>query len=101
MPRATTEDKKKARPLDFQELESLRLFSRQVLQDQVSSLKYFGYDVGYKHYKSKEDKISISSTATCVLSLVATGSWKADKTQTKKLLSALISKKTRDRKSVV
>lgn len=64
------------------------------MQDQVASLNYFSYQVGYKHYKSKEDKISISSTATCVLSLVATGSWKTDKARTKALLNALISKKT-------
>jgi hypothetical protein len=87
-------DSKKVRPLDFQELESLRLFSRQIQQDQVASLCYFAYDVGYKHYKGKQDKISVSSTATCVLSLVATGSWKADKAQTKDLLHALVSKKT-------
>jgi hypothetical protein len=79
--------------LDFQKLESLRLLSRQILQDQVSSLNYFAFDGGYQHYKGK-DKISISSTATCVISLVATGSWPADRAQTKALLKFLISKDT-------
>src|SRR5438093_11575382 len=78
---------------DFPKLESLRLFSRQILQDQVASLKYYAYDVGYQHYKGK-DKISVASTATCVLSLVATHSWPSDKTQTKALLENLIVKET-------
>ena len=38
------------------------------------------------------DKISISSSATCILSLVATGQWSANKTDTKKLLQSLISR---------
>lgn len=79
--------------LDFTKLESLRLLSRQIQQDQVASLKYFAYDGGYQHYKGK-DKVSVSSTATCVLSLVATDSWAADKAQTKALLEILIPKKT-------
>lgn len=83
--------KKKARPLDFQKLESLRLFSRQILRDQFASLSYFEYDYGYQHFKGK-NKISVSSSATCVLSLVATGSWKASKSRTKALLHYLISK---------
>jgi hypothetical protein len=78
--------------LDFTKLESLRLLSRQIQQDQVASLKYFAYDGGYQHFKGK-DKISVSSTATCVLSLVATDSWPADKAQTKALLETLIPKK--------
>ena len=70
--------------IDFRKLECLRLFCRQILQDQVASLKYFEYDVGYQHYRGK-NKMSVSSSATCVLSLVATDSWKAkaNKAQTK------------------
>jgi hypothetical protein len=48
---------------------------------------------GYQHFKGK-NKISVSSSATCVLSLVATGKWTADKAKTKKLLHDLISKNT-------
>src|ERR1700730_17274217 len=79
--------------IDFRKLECLRLFCRQIQQDQVASLKYFEWEVGYQHYKGK-NKISVSSSATCVLSLVATDSWKADKTQTKALIRSLISKET-------
>src|SRR5258708_34709266 len=78
---------------DFRQLECLRLFCRQIQQDQVASLEYFEYGVGYQHYRGK-NKISVSSSATCVLSLVATDSWKADKAQTKALLRYLISKET-------
>ena len=79
--------------LDFSKLAYLRLRSKQILEDQETSLEYFAHDDGYQHYKGK-NKISVSSTATCVLSLVATGKWRADKARTKALLSALISKKT-------
>jgi len=79
--------------IDFRKLECLRLFCRQIQQDQVASLKYFEYEVGYQHYRGK-DKISVSSSATCVLSLVATDSWKAGRAQTKALLHYLISKET-------
>lgn len=78
---------------DFTTLESLRLLSRQIQQDQATSLKYFAYDGGYEHFKGK-DKISVSSTATCVLSLVASDSWPSNKAQTKALLETLIFKKT-------
>jgi ATPase family associated with various cellular activities (AAA) len=86
-------DDGKAKPVDFPQLERLRLFARQILQDQEESLKSFAYDVGYQHYDGK-NKISVSSSATCVLSLVATGKWKADKATTKRLLHDLILKNT-------
>jgi hypothetical protein len=79
--------------LDFSKLAYLRLRSKQILEDQAASLEYFAYEGGYQHYKGK-DKISVSSSATCVLSLVATGWWKADKARTKALLHHLISKDT-------
>jgi hypothetical protein len=79
--------------LDFSKLAYLRLRSKQIKEDQIPSLEYFAHDGGYQHYKGK-NKISVSSTATCVLSLVAAGSWKADKAQTKALLHYLISKDT-------
>jgi len=79
--------------IGFQKLECLRLFCRQVLQNQATSLNYFAHKTGYEHVKGK-NHISVSSTATCVLSLVATDSWKAGKARTKGLLRYLISKKT-------
>jgi hypothetical protein len=78
--------------LDFSRLTYLRLRSKQILEDQEASLEYFAHDGGYQHYKGK-NKISVSSTATCVLSLAATGSWKANPSQTKALLEYLISQK--------
>lgn len=78
---------------DFSKLAYLRLRSQQIQEDQIASLDYFAHDGGYQHYKGK-NKISVSSTATCVLSLVATGSWKTDGAKTKALLETLISKKT-------
>jgi len=79
--------------LDFSKLSYLRLRAQQILEDQESSLRYFAHDVGYQQYKGK-NKISVSSTATCVLSLVATGKWKASKAETRALLEQLIHKKT-------
>src|SRR5260221_4691592 len=78
--------------LDFSKLAYLRLRSKQIKEDQIPSIEYFAHDGGYQHYKGK-DQISVSSSATCVLSLVATGSWKADRSQTKTLLAQLIAKK--------
>jgi hypothetical protein len=88
----TCSDNQKA-AIDFRKLECLRLFCRQILHDQVASIKYFEWEVGYQHYKGK-NKISVSSSATCALSLVATGFWQADKIQTKALLHHLILKDT-------
>jgi ATPase family associated with various cellular activities (AAA) len=82
--------------LDFQELERLRLLARQIQLDQIDSLYYFAYKVGYQHVRGR-NKISVSSSATCVLSLVATGSWVASehsKGDTKALLHELLSKNT-------
>jgi hypothetical protein len=88
---------------EFPELESLRLQVRQLQQDQVPSLGYFAHSDGFAHYKGK-NKISVSSTATCVASLVATGLWNVgkekkglwnvDKAKTKTLLEYLVFKKT-------
>jgi ATPase family associated with various cellular activities (AAA) len=81
--------------LDFPQLETLRLLARQIQQDQTSSLGYFAFGNGYEHFKGK-GKVSVSSTATCVLSLVATGKWKdrVSKADTRALLEELIAKKT-------
>jgi hypothetical protein len=92
MPRTPIQDQE---ALGFPKLESLRLLLRQILQYQVPSLDYFASsNHGFKHTKDGEDKASVSSTATCVLSLVATGHWTATKKQTKELLETLISKTT-------
>lgn len=79
--------------IDFRKLECLRLFCRQISENQAPSIKYFAHDVGFRHVKSHE-KISVTSSATCVLSLVATNAWTADKQETKALLQHLISKQT-------
>lgn len=79
--------------IDFRKLECLRLFCRQLLEDQVASLNYFAYDSGYQHVRGK-NHISVTSSATCVLSLVGTGVWQPDKSHTSALLHFLISKKT-------
>lgn len=81
--------------IEFSKLAYLRLRCKQILEDQENSLGYFALGVGYQHYKGKTQvSISASSSATCVLSLVATNLWKSDKSQTRALLSALIQKKT-------
>jgi hypothetical protein len=91
MPITHGDDERKVASLDFSKLESLRRFCAEMQQYQVASLNYFKYDVGFKHVQARE-KISISSSATCVLSLVATDQWKANKADTKKLLQNLISR---------
>jgi hypothetical protein len=77
--------------LDFAKLQALRLLTRQIQQDQVASLNYFAHDVGFSHVPSKK-KISVSSSVTCVLSLLATGNWTNthNKARTKTLLTKLI-----------
>src|SRR6266436_3225733 len=81
--------------LDFSKLAYLRLQLKQIKEDQIRSLDYFAYDGGFQHYKGRDkDKISVSSTATCVLSLVAAGSWRANRSQTKALLNKLIPQKS-------
>ena len=79
--------------LDFSNLESLRLLCRQIQQDQIASLNYFAYDVGFSHVPSSK-KISVSSSATCILSLVATKQWQKSRADTKKLLEILLAKDT-------
>lgn len=77
--------------MDFAKLQSLRRVCRQTQQYQVSSLDYFKHDVGFSHLR-EPGKISVSSSATCVLSLVATRKWRATKSDTKKLLRNLLSR---------
>src|SRR5260370_4499064 len=96
MPFSSGENRNQTKQPDFQQLESLRLFARQIQLDQIDSLKYFAHGPGYQHVRGR-NKISVSSSATCVLSLVATGNWTASnhtKEDTNPLLQELISKNT-------
>ena len=93
MPSTPGRAREKTTKLDFEKLESLRLSCRQIQQDQLASLKYFEYGVGYQHVRGKND-VSVSSSATCVLSLAATGLWAKthNPADTKSLLRDLISR---------
>src|SRR5450631_3769302 len=93
MPIVRSGQRKRAAPIGFSKLAALRLLCEQIQQDQVASLEHFRYDVGFRHVPSRP-KISVSSSATCVLSLIATDSWAASKPDTKKLLAKLIPTKT-------
>jgi hypothetical protein len=83
--------KQELKSLDFAELESFRRLCKQIRKYQSASLKYFKYEVGFQHVRG-HNKISVSSSATCVLSLRATGNWGASKADTKTLLAYLLSK---------
>jgi len=88
-----TDDAKQVSALNFPELESLRLFCKELLDQQVDSLKYFEYRAGYQHFKGKQPlKISVSSSVTCVLSLTATGLWPDNPSRTKTLCKYLLSR---------
>ncbi len=65
--------------MEFRELADLRLFLRELRDRQVESLTVY-YDKesgGFYHLHDRPDpgKFSKSSTATCVLSLIATNQW--------------------------
>jgi len=81
-----------ATELDFQELERLRLFSSEILRTQLVSLGYFAHSYGFKHLETS-GHVSVASSATCVLSLVATNAWEehSKKTDTQRLLKFLVS----------
>jgi len=96
---AFSKQQESAGGIDFPKLESLRIFSKQILEYQVASLNHFAYRQGYQHIKrDKKRGISVSSTGTCVISLVATGKWMASKdhskAKTKALLKYLVSRST-------
>jgi hypothetical protein len=65
--------------LDFDELYSLKQFVDQIRQKHVSALRVFGSEdtIGFKLSESAPPKsrISISSTATCIGSLLISGVW--------------------------
>jgi hypothetical protein len=82
MPLIRSDDQGKTPPLDFQELERLRLFSREILRNQLASLEYFAHGYGFKHLEESKH-VSVASSATCVLSLVATDDWRIHSTRAK------------------
>lgn len=91
----TIQEPEKEKRLDFSKLESLRLFCSQILQCHSVSVRYFEYKDGFQHYKDKKPfKVSISSSATCVLSLVAADLWRANGIKTKRLIHKLIQRNT-------
>lgn len=76
---------------DFAKLEALRLLSKKILDDHARSLRYFEFDNGgYGHIDNQ--KCSISSTATCVISLTERGLWGPQKAKTKALIGYLLAK---------
>jgi hypothetical protein len=87
------ERRKVVASFDFSKLEPLRRLSTEILQYQLGSLDHFKHDVGFQHVLGS-NKVSVSSSATCVLSLVATGNWRANKSETKRLVTQLLSKDT-------
>jgi len=94
MPSISTDEQKKAAPLNFPKLESLRRLCREIQQYHAASVNYFKHNVGFQHVLGGTKKISVSSSATCVLSLVATNNWNANEADTKALLKYLLSKDT-------
>lgn len=93
MRRKPSEGSREKELFDFDKLESLRIFCKQILSHQFDSLNHFRSDLGFKHIKKQEkDKTSVSSSATCILSLVATGNWKLDEAKSKELLKDLLSR---------
>jgi len=81
--------------MDFAKLEALRLLSRKLLADHESSLNYYAFEGGgFGHVNNT--KCSVSSTATCVLSLTARSIWgnsEETKAKTKKLIEHMLSKR--------
>ncbi|MFL6389688.1 MAG: AAA family ATPase [Terriglobales bacterium] len=76
------DDREQQEPFDFKKLERLRLFATQILRNQLASLRYFSHQYGFKHLEQSKH-VSIASSATCVLSLVASGKWSEHSTEAK------------------
>jgi len=76
---------------EFAKLEALRLLSKKILNDHAPSLGYFEFENGgYGHIDNR--KCSVSSTATCVMSLTERGLWKHQGAKTKGLIGFLLSR---------
>ena len=65
---------------DFAKLEALRLMSKKILEDHATSLEHYEFSGGYGHVNNR--KRSVSSTATCVMSLVSRDLWPQPKAVT-------------------
>lgn len=93
MPPRWGDDQTGAMP--FPELERLRLFAERILCDQLTSLKHFKHSYGFKHLDDSTG-VSVASSATCVLSLVATNRWTdySNEAKTKALLKDLLDRET-------
>src|SRR5436189_4566020 len=82
--------------MEFRELADLRLFLRELSDRQVESLTlYFDGASGgfyHRHDKPTPGHFSKSSTATCVLSLIATHRWNSGNwaLSTRKLVEGLL-----------
>jgi hypothetical protein len=65
------------------------------LRDQLPSLNYFKHSYGFKHLEDHKG-VSVASSATCVLSLAATNSWRIFSTEgkTKQLVKYLLKRDT-------
>jgi hypothetical protein len=92
MPTASKGDEGQISQLTFSDLERLRLFSRENLRNQLVSLGYFAHSYGFKHQEESKH-VSVASSATCALSLVATDTWLKHSTpaKSKALLKFLVS----------
>lgn len=87
--------------MEFRELADLRLLLRELRERQVESLSVY-YDEQscgfyHRHDKPTPGRFSKSSTATCVLSLIATGEWRGQPWDagTGKLVEGLLNEKWR------
>jgi hypothetical protein len=81
--------------MPFVELARLRLLSAQILGDQRTSLTHFSESYGFKHLEDSTG-VSVASSATAVISLVATNSWKEYSTEarTKSLVKYFVKRYT-------
>lgn len=93
MPATRGDDQKEGMP--FPELARLRLLAAQILGDQLTSLSHFNESYGFKHLEDSTG-VSVASSATCVISLVATNSWEKHSTEarTKDLVRYLVKRDT-------
>lgn len=62
---------------DFEDLDSLKNYLTSIRRNHVPTMNHYASkdNKGFWHQPSKQDKSSLSSTATCVSSLVHAGAW--------------------------
>jgi hypothetical protein len=63
----------------FEAIEGLRTYLVSIRRNHVPTMNYYSSadKKGFSHQPSKRDKSSLSSTATCVSSLIRAGLWKS------------------------